>query len=67
MIAEWMVKYYDQPRNRFLCVLGAFVVAPTLARLRKELKTDEKALSEKTMLLGRLELTAKLLNRWWKK
>lgn len=67
MIAEWLVRYYDKPRNRFLCVLGAFLIAPTLTNLKKQLKRDEERLSDKTILLGRLLLTAKLLNRWWKR
>lgn len=67
MIAEFLVRYYDKPRNRFLCVLGAFIVAPVLTSLRRSIKRDEKVLNDKTLLLGRLELTAKLLQRWWEK
>jgi len=67
MIGEWLVRFYDKPRNRFLCVLGAFIVAPALTKLKLELRTDEKRLSDKTILLGRLELTGKLLNRWWER
>jgi hypothetical protein len=67
MIAEWMVKFYDKPRNRFLCVLGALIVAPVLSNLKREIKAEEKLLGEKTILFGRLALTAQLLQRWWEK
>ena len=66
MIAEWLVRFYDVPRNRFLCVLGAFLISPILTKLRREIRSDEQKIGQKTMLLGRLELTAKLLSRWWK-
>lgn len=67
MIAEWLVRYYDKPRSRLSCVLGAFIIAPTLTSLKRQIRSDEKRMSERTILLGRLELTAKLLNRWWEK
>lgn len=67
MIAEWLVRYYDKPRNRFLCVLGAFLVAPVLSGLRRDIRNLEKQMNDKLIVMGRLELTAKLLSRWWKK
>ena len=67
MIAEWLVRFYDQPRGRIVCFLGAFVISPTLTKLRREIRSDERRIAQKTMLMGRLALTEKLLSRWWKK
>ena len=67
MIAEWLVHYFDKPRNRFLCVLGAFMIVPIISSLRRDIKGAEKILNERVILLGRLELTAKLLSKWWSK
>lgn len=65
MIAEWLVRYYDKPRSRFSCAVGALLIAPVLTSLRRQLRSDERKMSRNTALLGRLELTAKLLSRWW--
>ncbi len=56
MIAEWLVRYYDKPRGRLQCLLGALIIAPVLTSLRREIRSQELRMSKKTMLLGRLEL-----------
>ena len=65
MIAEKLVKYFDKPRNRIQCFLGALVIIPLLGGLKRNLDSLEQEISDKTILLGRLELTAQLLGRWW--
>ena len=67
MIAQWFTQYYSKPRNKFFLLLGAFFIAPVMRGVKKDVEDLEKELQEKTMLLGRLELTATMLSEWWKK
>lgn len=67
MIAQAILRFYDKPRNRFLLVLGGFIVSPLVRSIKKEIRLDEKELNEKVLLLGRLELTETLLRKWWVK
>lgn len=67
MIAQYIVRFYDKPRNRFLCFLGAFLIGPVVRMEKSHLARMEAKIADKTMLLGRLELTEKLITRWWTK
>ena len=49
----------------FFLILGAFFISPVIKTLKSEIRRDEKKLMNKTLLLGRLELTAKMLKKWW--
>lgn len=66
MITKAFITFYDKPRNRFLCFLGAFFVAPMIKGLEKDIARQETIMKEMTMDLGRLKLTQRLLVRWWK-
>lgn len=67
MIARWFTHYYSKPRNKLFLLLGAFFIAPVIRGVQKDVKDLEIELADKTILLGRLELTAKMLSEWWKK
>ena len=67
MIAEFLVRFYDKPRNRFLCFLGVLFITPILRGVKKDIEREERDLSEKMVLYGRLELTSTLVKRWWTK
>ena len=65
--ARWLVKFFDKPRGRFTCLLGAFFIIPIIKGLDVDIKRFESRIDEKVMLKGRLELTQTLLTKWWKK
>lgn len=67
MIAEFLVRFYNVPRNRFLLLLGAFFIVPILRSVKRDIDRTERDLSEKLVLLGRLDLTATLVKGWWDK
>lgn len=67
MLIRAIVRFYDKPRNRFTLLIGALFIEPILRKLKREIAVDEKRMNEKLKLLGRLELTKKLLIKWWEK
>ena len=65
-LARSLVKFFDKPRGKILCFFGAVLVAPSLTKTRRNVRKLEKKLNSEIMLLGRLELLATILTKWWK-
>jgi len=67
MISRMIMQRYAKPRSKFEMVIASVFVSPALIACRRDLKALEKQLNAKTLELGRLEMTAKLIQQEWKK
>lgn len=65
MIARWITVYYSKPRNKFMLVVGALLIAPVLNALKADIKRYESKVEQDTILLGKLELTGKMIHKRW--
>jgi len=66
MIARAFTNYFSKPRGKAACLAGAILITPIVYIIRARIKRAERKLQNNTLLLGRLELCAVMIRRWWK-
>jgi len=57
--------FFDKPRNRALCLLGAMIIEGSLKSCRANVDAYKKAIETELTHLGRLELVMVMIKKRW--
>lgn len=56
LLYRWLLRFFEQKRNRFLTIIGLFIAAPLLDVMEREQRRFEERVNSNLLKVGRLKL-----------